>query len=291
MSESARFGQQLKDKRQEKGLSIEEVGAALRLDPSRISAMENEAYDELPEPIYTRGYLRNYARLLQLDSEPLLKLYDASISEPHAEPKVDYQVAVRKTAAESPIGKRQIVAFVIAGVITAAVWFWLASEPTVETPPVVQEAGQTEVIEAMPAQESAPAAPSAAEAAPESQALVEQGKVQELALPPPPATAATETGAAAAQAAAPPAAEPAAPPVISEVTVRGLGDSWVEVTDASNKQLLFQLIRQGQVKTVKGVAPFRVILGYAHGVEILVDGKPYDHKPFIRKDIARFTIE
>ncbi len=288
MSESTRFGQQLKEKRLEKGLSIEEVGAALRLDPSRISAMENEAYDELPEPIYTRGYLRNYARLLQLNAEPLLKLYEASVSESHSVPKVDYQVAVRKTAAESVINMRHIATVLAAGVITAAIWFWYVSEPAVDRPPASGEATQTVAAETTPAPETAAAAPIAAESVPEPQAPVEEGNMQELALPLP----AAETAQAPVVAAEPaPAVAQAVPPVYTEVTVRGLGDSWVEVTDANKTQLLFQLIRHGQVKKIKGVAPFNVMLGYAPGVEILVDGKPYDHKPFIRKDIARFTID
>lgn len=251
--------------------------------------MENEAYDELPEPIYTRGYLRNYARLLQLDAEPLLKIYDASVGVPPSAPKVDYQVAVRKTVGESVISKQHVIAALIAGVFMAAVWFWFSSEPAVDTQSASQEAAPTASTDTPPAQERAPAEALPAEVIPEAQTPIEAGNVQKLELPLPEVASAPQPVVAATEESAPVVAE--VPAVYSEVTVRGLGDSWVEVTDANKTQLIFQLIRHGQVKKVKGVAPFKVMLGYAPGVEILVDGNLYDHKPFIRKDIARFTIE
>lgn len=53
-------------------------------------------------------------------------------------------------------------------------------------------------------------------------------------------------------------------------------DSWVEVNDASGKRLMYQLGKSGTSKTIWGIAPFRVQLGYVPGVDIRFNGDEYD---------------
>lgn len=65
-------GAQLKSKREEKGLSIEKVAETLHLHPRQIVALESDDYSVFSAPIFVVGYMRNYARLLGIDPEPLL---------------------------------------------------------------------------------------------------------------------------------------------------------------------------------------------------------------------------
>ena len=65
-------GATLAQAREASGLSVAEVAKRLRLSISQIEALEADAYDKLPGPTFARGFIRNYARLLQIDSTPLL---------------------------------------------------------------------------------------------------------------------------------------------------------------------------------------------------------------------------
>lgn len=67
--------------RNAKKLTQKDVSNSLRLSVKQISALENNAFNELPEPMITRGFIRNYARLLEIDAEPLLASYRARTPE------------------------------------------------------------------------------------------------------------------------------------------------------------------------------------------------------------------
>lgn len=71
------LGELLRKAREEKGLSLVQVEEATRIRSAYLQALEEEAYDRLPAPVYTRGFLRNYALYLGLDAEHLLTLYSA----------------------------------------------------------------------------------------------------------------------------------------------------------------------------------------------------------------------
>ncbi|WP_027893960.1 helix-turn-helix domain-containing protein [Calidithermus chliarophilus] len=68
------FGERLREARAAKGLGVAEVAGRLKLRPAMVEALEGEAWEQLPEPALTRGYLRNYALVLGLDPKPLLAL-------------------------------------------------------------------------------------------------------------------------------------------------------------------------------------------------------------------------
>jgi|GEM_PF-4525342 len=69
-------GDMLRSARERKGLSIEQAAAHLNLRPSLVTDLENEHYEQLRIPTYRRGYLRAYARLLEIDPEEVLRAHD-----------------------------------------------------------------------------------------------------------------------------------------------------------------------------------------------------------------------
>jgi transcriptional regulator with XRE-family HTH domain len=70
------LGHILREARETKGLTLEEAQEETRINPKYLAALENGEYDKLPTPVHVRGYLRNYARFLGLDPEPLLERYE-----------------------------------------------------------------------------------------------------------------------------------------------------------------------------------------------------------------------
>ena len=75
-------GERLRNAREAISLSIEEVAARLHLDTRTISNLETDSYEDLPAPTFVRGYLRSYARLLNIDPEPIIDGFNRCGLEP-----------------------------------------------------------------------------------------------------------------------------------------------------------------------------------------------------------------
>lgn len=66
------IGLKLKDKREENGLSIEEVAEDLKMRPSQISSIEEGKIEDFKDVFYLKYFIRDYAKYLGLDSERIL---------------------------------------------------------------------------------------------------------------------------------------------------------------------------------------------------------------------------
>ncbi|HFE67522.1 MAG TPA: helix-turn-helix domain-containing protein, partial [Chloroflexi bacterium] len=74
------LGHILREARETKGLTLAEVQEETRISPRYLEALESGEYDLLPTQTHVRGFLRNYARFLGLDPEPLLERYELTQS-------------------------------------------------------------------------------------------------------------------------------------------------------------------------------------------------------------------
>lgn len=84
----------LERKRKEAGLTREDVASYLHLSLKVVAALEENRFDDLPEPAYTKGYIRAYARLLRLDAQPYVDAYSKlGISDPSyvSAPRIRYE--------------------------------------------------------------------------------------------------------------------------------------------------------------------------------------------------------
>lgn len=309
-------GARLREIRVSRKLSLEDVAAQLRLDPPRLEALENDAYDQLPGPTFVRGYLRGYARLVGVPAGPLLEAYDRyGFDTPALIPDITSRPQIRSS--DVPV---KLVTYVLAVLLLALVGIWWFSQHEVPTtaPPVaedapelpaaVEEADEPVILppppapfgEPEPEPESVPApltvTPPAAplpleqdeaagsvgasagppEANAGAEALVE-------AAPEPPPAAAGETLAEAPQ--APPAAE-----ADGRLEIDFVHDSWVEIRDAGGESLYYGTAKGGETVQVSGEPPLKVLLGYAHEAEVQYNNEPFDHRPYINKGLARFTL-
>ncbi|MFP4445679.1 MAG: helix-turn-helix domain-containing protein [Desulfosudaceae bacterium] len=86
------FGLYLARCRQERGLLIEQVAEELKLGVRLLSAMENENIAELPDPVYTRGFLRSYAGLVGADAAWVVSDYQQTLSLLRATSRTEKQI-------------------------------------------------------------------------------------------------------------------------------------------------------------------------------------------------------
>ncbi|HAU30775.1 MAG TPA: hypothetical protein DCW46_00460 [Desulfotomaculum sp.] len=70
------IGETLRKTREARGLSLEDVAQLTKINLRYIKAIENDSFDALPGGVYTRGFLRSYARLLDLDHRELLSEFE-----------------------------------------------------------------------------------------------------------------------------------------------------------------------------------------------------------------------
>ena len=81
----AGIGEALRSTRERRGLSIDEVARETRISPRFLEALEAEQFEELPAPVYVRGFLRSYANYLKIEAQPLLdRLVGGDVTMPRA---------------------------------------------------------------------------------------------------------------------------------------------------------------------------------------------------------------
>ena len=83
----------------------------------------------------------------------------------------------------------------------------------------------------------------------------------------------------------------APPSVESDLVLEFVHESWVEVYDRDRTRLFFGLVSPGRILEFTGPSPFDVLLGFALDARITLDGREFDHTPFINHGVARFRLE
>ncbi len=78
----APIGRQLAAARKGRKLDVETVARELKLDAAIVRALESDDRAALPAPIFVQGYLRSYARLLDLPVQELLARYAETTGAP-----------------------------------------------------------------------------------------------------------------------------------------------------------------------------------------------------------------
>lgn len=197
------LGERLRSTRKARALTLEQVAQDLHLDEAVLLALEEERFESLGAPIFVRGHLRNYARVLGLPEDVVLRAYRAADPASDALPRMTRDREKPLSSGPGPIGIAIIVLALLAGLVL--VYFLDAgSRPAVPPPPAV-----TEVESAPPAALPAPAAPSDV-AAPEAVAPPADAPAGNASSPPasdPPAPEAPVTAPAPTSAPAPEAPE------------------------------------------------------------------------------------
>ena len=133
-------GEQLKRRREQLNISVEEAADALHLRPAVIAGLEHDSYDEIPVPTYRRGYLRAYAKYLDIDEGPVLEAYKARNGTQEAERKVTPVSVSRPPSRLGALLFKLVTLMVIIGLITVTVMWWQSRGGS--TPPGLEDTGQ-----------------------------------------------------------------------------------------------------------------------------------------------------
>ena len=83
------IGLKLKEKREQNGLSIEEVAEDLKMRPTQISSIEEGKTEDFKDVFYLKYFIRDYAKYLGLDSEKILDEFNEYLFDVTAKIPVD----------------------------------------------------------------------------------------------------------------------------------------------------------------------------------------------------------
>src|SRR5258708_3367472 len=75
-SELAKFGEELRRERESRGISLKEIADATKISRRFLDAIERNDHKTLPAPVFTRGFVREYARYLGLNAEEIVNRYN-----------------------------------------------------------------------------------------------------------------------------------------------------------------------------------------------------------------------
>jgi cytoskeleton protein RodZ len=263
--------------REAAGLSLEEAARQLKFAPRQLQALEAGELQRLPGGTFVRGMVRSYARLLRLDAEPLLAQIGG-----HAAPQDAERLAqrFRQPVPFSDGARRSNLTYVALSLALLAVVVSVALEWRQE------RAGAPRMAFVSAAQQPAEPPRAAAAEAPRVTMASAAPTPRVQAPQAPPAKQVPVPVLAPARSADEPAAAGQ-----GRIVLQFDGESWVEIHSGTGKLLVAQLHASGTERVVSGVPPFAVVIGNAQQVRLSYNDKPVDLKPYVKVEVARFTLE
>ena len=298
-------GQQLQTARLARGLTAIDVAKALKLSLRQVDALEADDWASLPCNTIIRGFVRNYARLLGLDSDLLMAELDRATMPQGAELEMSVGTPV-SLPAEGKVDRRdfvRVVSGLVVLLLAVSAYFFLPQELLQSTVEALKSATQSAAVRPVAKDNVVAAEP---EATPEpASAPTAEANPASVSIAADPAPAATPAATASAPAAVAPtpaagaASAPAAIPASAPSPVPGAAvlrfsfdqPSWVEVRDGSGKVVFSKKNEAGTERDVEGLPPFAVTIGNAGHVSLKYKGKNVDLSSRSKGDVARLTIE
>lgn len=297
----------LSNERVKRGISIQEAADYLKLSRKQVEALENDDYSSLPGTTFVRGFMRNYAKFLELDLEPIMAWLDSQVPNTAPDARPAAAVTPQGTTASTESHKEKDTAPATSATANAdtgsGIWKWLLPLLLVGAGLVWYQSQPSEATEA----NTEAAAP--AEAVAKAPVATTPPVAETAATPPAPPAEAPQTpppSAAATPAAPPPvtattAAPAVTPPTPAATTTTATAapalpsngnhqlrlvmkqDSWMEILDSKGERVVFGTQKAGKERIVEGTPPFKMTIGNATEVELFHNNQAIDLKKHIKK--------
>jgi cytoskeleton protein RodZ len=254
--------------RERAGMAREKVAARLNLLLSQVVALEEDRFDRFPAETFVKGHLRSYARLLKIDVDEVLRAYHVLVPPAQVErKKVAFQHRPQPLGAK-PSRWRGYAGVAAVFVVLCGLWAWQQRRDQAQLLSLNAGSGQ------LPGGMESALYGDAESTLLDSVQLVPEPKPEPAVKLPAPAVATQEGGQAVAPTSPADAAPAPAAADTDRLTLHFSADCWIEVKDRDDKVLVATLKHADDRLQVEGRGPFKVLLGYAPGVEMAYNGAP-----------------
>ena len=267
--------------RESLGITCREVAEALNLPLRAVEALEVNDYEKLPAPVFTRGYIRAYAKLLELDPDPVVARYSVEDRDnvTREDTSINSLQDVIRRYPEWVIGGGAVVLLVLFGLVLFLLW------PLFQ-PDIVKPAELSTTVPASGAVEQV-----ASTIPPRKQ---KQNTQKQETLEPDPGES-TQPGVRDSQTQSD---LPVSPGSVRRISALGddrlwfefSDECWVRVLSTTGENLYSDLNLAGQTLELVGSGPFRILLGYAPGVRMAFNGEPVVLGPHTRNNVANLVL-
>lgn len=265
-------GTVLREAREQLGLSVADVESRLKFAAPQIEALEADNFTLLSETSFARLFVRSYAKLLQLDPEPLL----ASLPIPQTQPSLhSTSIAIEVPLPNAYASRRLKIIWLTTGLVVVAIilaFVWLNRNQSITSQarmeivglPSIMSTPPASVVIAVPLPDELIASPEAPAVRPEASTAA--NKAIE-----------TKSNNVSKQS--------------SDIRLTFDEDSWVRVIDNDGKILLSKLNSRGSEQHLNGRPPYSVVIGNVGGVRLYYQEKLVEFAPSSPGGIAHLTLE
>jgi cytoskeletal protein RodZ len=227
------LGIRLREIRQAKGVSLDDIARSTRVGRRHLEALETDTWGELPAPVFVKGFIRAYCEFLDASPDEALELYREASGEPVKPERVQPAVHAPPSRRAGPL-MVSLVLFIALGASLFALRIGLKSSPR----------------------------PGAAVSGP---ALGDAGSVASPAPIP-----VTTVPAVPVQPAPVPAGEPK--PAGQRLLIRAVEPTWIRV-QVDEGQVAEELLQAGAVREWTAARRFVLTVGNAGGLEVDLNGR------------------
>ncbi|MDT8437821.1 MAG: DUF4115 domain-containing protein [Wenzhouxiangellaceae bacterium] len=271
-------GAELSAERRRRGLTLEQAARDLKLSQALLARIEADRTDDLA-PAFLRGYICNYARLLGMDPEPLL----AGAARPEC-------TELRAVLPVAPAGQRferfsRFATYVLVTtvIVPPLVYFFVTRGVDWFDPGASDE----RPVAASPSADEPPTTVRSPSVTTRAETLAASAlPLTSLSRTPQPDSPASSNEPVDID-----TVEAAPVDPRSALMLDIVADSWVEIEDADGNRLEFDLLRAGQQREYRGLAPFELLIGRGNAVRLHIDGAPVAFDGDDADGVVRFEVE
>jgi len=286
-------GSLLRTAREKMELSLKDIATQLNLQSNIIQALEADDVNNLPVAAYVRGYIRSYARIVKLDPDTVISLYEGKEQKP---PEILPDVKHHSQVSSSDKPVKAMTYLITFGLVLLLLAWWQSHF-------IVGKNLMTDLEDNTP-NKGALSYTYDIVIHPDTPFLEDNTEGTELIIELPPYDPESDSTNMQFDNNTDEKDQKVEHPAVSKLATQidniGTGPdrlslsfsekSWVEVYDVNKKRIYMDTANPGDKLDLSGTAPFSVILGFSPGVKVIFNGKPFNQEPYTNAGIARFTL-
>ncbi|MEI6859183.1 MAG: RodZ domain-containing protein [Shewanella sp.] len=303
-SDSETIGSLLRQSRESMGASVADIADKLHIRPCIVEDIEADKFDQIASPIFVKGYINNFAHIVQADDEAIKRCL---INQVPQVPEPQMQSFSRKTTLQARDGRLMFVTYLIAFILLALLVLWWVQKPDVPSSIDFSKLTAEEIAASQSESDGILRGNSNIGTYGILSGNIDtdsgNADIENLT------NRLNKEDTASTELSAPETSESISLPVSrlddnvtetetdavntltqSVLSLNLSADCWINVTDAAGKVLVNDLKKAGSQLNVSGEAPFKLIIGAPQAVNIEFNGEAVSLADFPSGRVARLTV-
>ena len=269
-------GKRLEKARREKEIPLEDIAKELLVSADVLSNLENNIFDKVGPPVFVRGYLSQYAKIVDVPQDEILQEYSLIHHSQKTPQIVDEKERV--FIGSQYIEPKKVIFILLLLLFFWVVWWVIEPSDKIESSNTIDFLDLSNVKENINdnfSNQNLPEDPAVEDI---SQSVVEDSS-QESEFSNPLFNIEIDM------------TEEEESSLELNLSMNFIRECWTEVYDDLGNRLYYDLVSANEIITLSGIAPLEILFGANESVEIFINGRNYSVPDiYVRANIARFRI-